>query len=139
MMTHGPPFQHLDMTSSGIEAGCAHLLRAAQRCRPKLYCFGHIHEAWGAERVQWTSSQNQANLHSPGIKSVESLPVNHPKALEERAVHVDISTESGRGLIFGEETLLVNAAIMNRQYRPVQSPWLVDLDLPKAEGSDQVR
>jgi hypothetical protein len=134
-MTHGPPFQRLDMTATGEEVGCPHLLRAAQRCRPKLHCFGHIHEAWGAERVQWKSEGDQEDLHkSPGIKRVEYIEVDQEKALEERAVHVDISSEGGHGLVFGEETLLVNAAIMNRRYRPVQSPWLVLLDLPMPNG-----
>ena len=33
---------------------------------------------------------------------------------------------------FGKETLMVNAAIMKGHNRPVNAPWLFDLDLPKA-------
>jgi Icc-related predicted phosphoesterase len=44
IMTHGPPWQHLDQTSRGIFAGCPQLLQALDRVRPRLHCFGHIHE-----------------------------------------------------------------------------------------------
>ena len=42
--------------------------------------------------------------------------------------------EGGRGLKDGEETLFVNAAVMDVDYRPVNAPWVVDLDLPRAGG-----
>ena len=45
LITHGPPYDHLDPTSKGDKAGCPHLLRAVMRTRPLLHCFGHIHEA----------------------------------------------------------------------------------------------
>ena len=32
-----------------------------------------------------------------------------------------------------KETLMVNAAIMNLSYRPTNAPWLIDLDLSRAE------
>lgn len=35
-------------------------------------------------------------------------------------------------MTFGEETLFVNAAIMDVNYKPVNAPWMVDLDLPIA-------
>lgn len=53
MLTHGPPHGILDQTMSGAQVGCEHLRRAVERCRPRLHCFGHIHEAWGAVRKTW--------------------------------------------------------------------------------------
>lgn len=35
----------------------------------------------------------------------------------------------------GESTLFVNASIMNVNYRPVNAPWVVDLDLPLGKGA----
>ncbi|KAK0127617.1 hypothetical protein ONS96_007144 [Cadophora gregata f. sp. sojae] len=52
MMTHGPPKGILDLTADG-NVGCEALLRAVSRARPLLYCFGHIHEAYGAHIVKW--------------------------------------------------------------------------------------
>lgn len=56
---------------------------------------------------------------------------------EQRAAYVDISKDGSQPLEWGEETLFVNASIMDVQYKPVNAPWVVDLDLPlkKSEGS----
>ena len=48
----------------------------------------------------------------------------------ERGAYVDLSEGSGEGLRWGEETLFVNASIMDVGYHPVNAPWVVDLDLP---------
>lgn len=32
----------------------------------------------------------------------------------------------------GQQTLMVNAAVMNEKNEPANAPWLVDLDLPQA-------
>ncbi|RYP79188.1 hypothetical protein DL771_000166 [Monosporascus sp. 5C6A] len=58
MMTHGPPRGIRDGTGMGQGgvvpgAGCAGLLAATERARPRVHCFGHIHGAWGAEVVAW--------------------------------------------------------------------------------------
>ena len=58
VMTHGPPRGIRDGTGMGQRdvtagAGCAGLLAAVERARPRVHCFGHIHGAWGAEVVAW--------------------------------------------------------------------------------------
>lgn len=47
LITHGPPLGILDRTSRGDAVGCADLLAALVRVRPRLHVFGHIHEAYG--------------------------------------------------------------------------------------------
>lgn len=47
LVTHGPPLGILDRTSRGEAVGCADLLAAIDRVRPRLHVFGHIHEAYG--------------------------------------------------------------------------------------------
>lgn len=49
---------------------------------------------------------------------------------EQRAAYIDISKDGKKPLMWGEETLFVNASIMDVRYRPVNPPWVVDLDLP---------
>ncbi|KAL8781754.1 MAG: hypothetical protein Q9213_005863 [Squamulea squamosa] len=133
MLTHGPPAGILDETRHGDKVGCEHLLRATRRCRPRLHCFGHIHEGWGAQRTNWVKE------HS------EILPLDRQQVLSDCCAYVNLSkdnkTEFTAGsrdpLTFGEETLFVNAAIMDVDYKPVNAPWRVDLDLPvagQAEG-----
>ncbi|KAK7518630.1 ser/Thr protein phosphatase family protein [Phyllosticta citriasiana] len=126
-MTHGPPLRRLDRTATGLDVGCPHLLRAAERARPRLYCFGHIHEGWGAERVCWSGEEKDA-----GVKEVERVQVDDAEAVKRHAALADVSSEGGRPLRAGEETLMVNASIMDLGYSPSNAPWLVELDLPKA-------
>ncbi|UNI24049.1 hypothetical protein JDV02_009828 [Purpureocillium takamizusanense] len=55
----------------------------------------------------------------------------------QRCVHVDTTADGGglpTRLQKGRQTLFVNASIMDIHYRPSQLPWLVDLDLPRAEA-----
>ncbi|MCJ1464134.1 hypothetical protein MMC07_002747 [Pseudocyphellaria aurata] len=117
MLTHGPPYNVLDTTWQDEQVGCEHLARAVQRCRPRLHCFGHIHEGWGAERANWAK------------QSIEEIEIDRASVSAQRSSYLDLS-ESGSALKFGEETLFVNAAIMNKRYRPSNAPWVVDLDLP---------
>ena len=130
MMTHGPLLGRLNKTFRDKEAGCEHLLRAARRFKPRLHCFGHIHEGWGAQRASWNPS---ASLHH--VVRAEPIAVDHSKMVEESAMHVDISSSSPvEPLIFGKETLMVNASIMNLMYQPQHSPWVVDADLCLADS-----
>ncbi|ORY00389.1 Metallo-dependent phosphatase-like protein [Clohesyomyces aquaticus] len=130
VMTHGPPWGIRDMTvRDKMSVGCEHLLRAARRCRPRLHCFGHIHEAWGAERVSWKLGEKLGSESKDSVEEAEEVGVREDRMVEERAAYVDISTGGATPLEFGKETLMVNASIMNLRYRPMQGPWLVDLDL----------
>ena len=53
-----------------------------------------------------------------------------------RGRFVDLSRTAGEpGIVHGESTLFVNASIMNVNYRPVNAPWVVDLDLPLGKGA----
>jgi hypothetical protein len=122
----------LDSTYSGQHVGCDHLLRAARRCRPKLHCFGHIHEGWGAERVQWKEGDELDVKWEEHVSGKETVEVDRDVMAKERAVFVDGSAEGERGIEWGKETLMVNASIMTVTYKPYQGPWVVDLDLEMA-------
>jgi hypothetical protein len=140
MITHGPPHAHLDTTHNGTRAGCPHLLNALNRVRPRLHCFGHIHEAWGAEIVKWkTDAQavgggrfgERAELLGsivPGVKGRQTP--SDADAVERRANYLDVSSGAERPLKAGRETLLVNSCIMDLEYDAKGSAWLVDMDLP---------
>jgi hypothetical protein len=133
VMTHGPPMGILDAVRSGDHVGCEHLLRAMRRCKPKLHCFGHIHEGWGAQKVKWKSG-DKLDVRKPRdhVKRSDSITVDDQQMRGKRAVHIDISSGGGDVVAFGRETLMVNASIMSLTYRPFQAPWLVDIDLEQA-------
>ena len=48
LITHGPPAGFGDRVSHYRAEGCADLLAAVERLRPRLHLFGHIHEDGGA-------------------------------------------------------------------------------------------
>lgn len=120
MLTHGPPYGILDATKNNQAVGCEHLRRAAARCRPRLHCFGHIHEGWGGEKLNWSNKRS------------ERFEIDSAKIIEQRSAFVDLSESGNSPLKFGEETLFLNASIMDVAYRPRNAPWVVDLDLPCA-------
>lgn len=112
--------------------GCEHLLRAARRCRPLLHCFGHIHESWGAERVRWKEGEEIDAEQGKHVENAEWVEVDEENMLRERAAYIDVSLQGGKPLLFGKETLMVNASIMTLNYKPFNGAWLVDLDLERA-------
>lgn len=50
---------------------------------------------------------------------------------KRRAAYVDVSNSSDEPLKFGKETLTINASVVDVEYEPENSAWLVNLDLPK--------
>ncbi|KAL8651640.1 MAG: hypothetical protein Q9210_003142 [Variospora velana] len=46
LLTHGPPWGHLD---GAKKSGCAFLAREVARVRPRMVVFGHIHVGYGTE------------------------------------------------------------------------------------------
>lgn len=117
MLTHGPPHGILDTTSRGEVVGCMFLRNAVRRCRPRLHCFGHIHEGWGAQRIHWDK------------RTIENATPGRDQMLKNRSAYLPAHKDGPAPLVFGEETIFVNASIMNLNYRPVNAPWVVDMDL----------
>lgn len=127
MFTHGPPAGILDAVGRDQvrHVGCQHLLRAAERARPRVYSFGHIHEGWGAIRGAW-------NSFASGGVTQEPVATDEKDMCEKHGAFYDLSSQGPRPLKVGEETLFVNASICTLGYKPTNAPWVVDLDLPAA-------
>lgn len=132
MMTHGPPMGIRDETTRDEKVGCEHLLRAAQRAKPKMHCFGHIHEGWGAERVRWKEGEDRGAKWEEQVEKADWYEVDEEKMVRDGAVFVNIAEDAEHRLDFGKETFMVNASIMSVRYKPWQGPWIVDLDLERA-------
>ncbi|KAL4948371.1 hypothetical protein BDW69DRAFT_198931 [Aspergillus filifer] len=150
-LTHGPPMGILDqVVPSGDSVGCEHLFRAVRRARPALHVFGHIHEGYGARRVEWEDSHSQSHSQRPllpsgagtgpgfgtGIKRIEDVPWDWEDVMDERGAYVDLTSDSGRPLRRGEETVFVNASVVTVKYEGLNAPWVVDLDLEVDEGAE---
>ncbi|KAF9699708.1 hypothetical protein EKO04_002647 [Ascochyta lentis] len=107
VMSHGPPTfpmfpnYKLDINRQGKHCGCGKLAKAVQRAKPKLCCFGHIHEGRGVAKIYWAA---------------ESLV---QVAADGNAIEVSKS-----GIENVDETLLVNAAILGNS-----KGWMVNITL----------
>ena len=156
-ITHGPPKNIFDWCNDGSRAGCPYLFEALRQAKPRIHCFGHIHESWGATLAKWREGSKSGDGSEKAIDEEASRLVfkmtdkglwNHledatgarvceekmSELTSQRSVMVD-ATQGEYELSDGQHTLFVNAAIMNWRYRPTQLPWLVDIDLPQGPAS----
>jgi hypothetical protein len=135
VMTHGPPQHVLDRSADGSSAGCEHLRRAIARVRPRMHCFGHVHKGHGAQRV-WYDDDDKKKLDEGDDRMVllpqEWVGKNQAKR-KGYATLPPGSTEAFR--TNRQETLMVNAAILDDENKPENRPWLVELDLPMYESA----
>ena len=63
LITHGPLFQILDSTTSGLHVGCKDLLNKVSEIKPKVHICGHIHEAYGIADKQGIKFMNASVLN----------------------------------------------------------------------------
>ena len=158
-MTHGPAFGILDLSYKGANAGCRGLFRSLYKARPMLHCHGHIHEAWGAQLTTWKDvgddvptranalDMNQtktlvdlASMDSDqGVNSedAEKRKQRRKRLLKIGAAFMNVCEGGETVLRPGEQMLSVNAAIMDRKHRPSRTPWVVDLELSRAEPGEE--
>ncbi|KAM7219521.1 Metallo-dependent phosphatase-like protein [Rhypophila decipiens] len=155
VITHGPPKGLFDMTADRQRGGCEHLFAAVARARPRLHCFGHMHEGWGAKIVSWRDTQpGEIPSHFNAIDNDRSTTVDSLAALragksdtqqdiaekENRLTQLratgyratDHCSESKHPIRPGQSTLFVNAAIKSSREEQHQLPWVIDLELPAA-------
>lgn len=72
LITHGPPAGILDRTSRGLRVGDNALFNAVHRIKPRVHCFGHVHESYGTTKSNDTIFCNAAvyNGHDPIVVDV---------------------------------------------------------------------
>ena len=128
VITHTPPLDHLDQNAKGSYLGCRSLQRAIARATPRLHCFGHIHEGRGAERVTWSGLRPDYDDEKSVLRKRRIDVAKHGG--RQNPSYIDISRDAEHPLVFGRETLMVNAAIIDGENNPVNAPWIVDIDLP---------
>jgi predicted phosphodiesterase len=114
VITHGPPLvtvtdYRLDLGRNGEHCGCSKLWAAIERTRPRLHCFGHIHEGYGSQVARWGQ---------PDGVTIEDVSVTRCDAGHTCSAP---STTEGR-------TLLLNAAIMSHG-GDNNKPWVVNVAL----------
>ncbi|KIW55083.1 hypothetical protein PV05_07393 [Exophiala xenobiotica] len=149
----------MDYTYGRERAGCSDLFAAVARARPRIHCFGQIHEGLGAKLGTWkhsgSGSDNGAdkppnhftaidNENSPVIEKLAGLRrstmdsdemaqekrVKLERLRQSRCATTSHCTHDEYPLQVGRQTLFINASITGGE-DIVQRPWLVDIELPK--------
>jgi hypothetical protein len=107
VMTHGLPLlpshvagYELDINGDGKHCGCPMLYKAVRQAKPRVHCFGHLHEGYGMQDVAWDTERVS-----------------------------EVSRDSKKPYVWKDgRTAFVNAAVMNHGEEK-NSPWAVSLDL----------
>jgi Icc-related predicted phosphoesterase len=133
VITHSPPKGILDYTD-GRRAGCPSLFQAVARARPRLHCFGHIHEGWGGKLVSWRRNipSNSVPSHFTHIDNSKSIVLSNISQLETARRTSDLTYFSADCDITASDsqTLFVNAALQGTSGF-TQIPWIVNIPLPR--------
>ncbi|KAK5175489.1 uncharacterized protein LTR77_000628 [Saxophila tyrrhenica] len=151
VMAHGPAHGVLDYTGSRQRAGSPSLFAAIAKAKPKMHCFGHIHESWGAKLVTWrpetsdepshftdidndrsTLIESRATLHNGNFDDQELLDA---KAAKRTTFYEQGYRDMNDSITANEQTLFVNAAIEGVEEDEQHLPWLVNVSLPVLEIS----
>ncbi|KAL7808738.1 Metallo-dependent phosphatase [Trichoderma aethiopicum] len=149
-ITHGPPHGILDISAEKKRIGCPQLFAAIAKAQPRIHCFGHAHDGWGAKLVAWRPTISDAPSHFTDIDNDKSHVIENMASFkgskfespdEKKAREERIAAHRERGyckispfgeqspLVGGGKTLFINAAVKGQEEldRP---PWVVDIELP---------
>jgi Calcineurin-like phosphoesterase len=146
VVSHGPAQGLCDADSHGQADGCAALLRALERARPRLVVCGHRHEGRGSVEIAWGSSGSHAvrRWRDPGRDGGRLSLVDLTQPGTERGAWADDGrlTTTGRAASGWEgpqassgrsSTCVVNAAILAQSHgqaqRPHNRPMVVDVEV----------
>ncbi|KAL3711077.1 hypothetical protein TMatcc_004874 [Talaromyces marneffei ATCC 18224] len=136
VITHGPPKGILDYTGSQQRAGCPHLFQAIAHARPRLHCFGHIHEGWGGKLVTWRRhvASDLPPSHFTHIDHARSTLLGSLAGLSDARQDRDLDLFTA-DYDFSEQepqTLFLNVALQGTPEMG-QIPWVTKIPLPRVK------
>ncbi|KAL7969016.1 Metallo-dependent phosphatase-like protein [Trichoderma sp. SZMC 28014] len=127
-ITHGPPYGMIDMSAERKRIGCPQLFAAVANAQPKIHCFGHVHEGWGAKstNIETLLSLRGSRFESPEEKEKRERRVAdyNLRGYCQVSPSIDDTLSLGNG-----KTLFINAATQGHGDLD-QLPWVVDIQLP---------
>ncbi|KKP00954.1 hypothetical protein THAR02_06926 [Trichoderma harzianum] len=146
VVTHGPPQGIMDLSAERKRIGCPQLFAAVAKAQPRIHCFGHAHDGWGAKMVAWRPQISDMPSHFTDIDNDKSYVIENMISLngskfesaEEMKAREDrMNGCNERGYCEQEctdyntlgMTLFVNAAVSGNNGSN-QLPWVVDIELP---------
>ncbi|KAK3295295.1 ser/Thr protein phosphatase family protein [Chaetomium fimeti] len=167
VVTHGPPRGVRDRSwaaAGGQHVGAGELFEAVERARPRVHCFGHIHEGWGAEVVRWGDGdeggdEGEGEGDGDGGRGVTGLRQHGSTVVADLGSVLPLKGD-GAEVVREKERRLgeyargkcvktshcvgdplpvvkgVNTLFVNAAVagQPVRPPWVVDIELPEGRG-----
>lgn len=137
LITHGPPETlHDAIALEGGRVGCPWLRKALERVRPRLHVFGHVHEGFGATRVEWDKTGDGSTSAEKQRRKLEPLGWVEGEELAKEtgrcaAWQIDMSHTADEPLLGkGKETLVVNASLLTKTMKVAHGGVLLDMELP---------
>ncbi|KAK4504665.1 hypothetical protein PRZ48_002626 [Zasmidium cellare] len=142
-ITHSPPRGVLDLIdkerrNGDLRAGSPSLFAAIAHSKPKVHCFGHIHESWGSKMVTWRDDvpEGQPLTHFNAIDNGAPKDDNNNMSLrqlqDEGKQYPPTCNLSLQSQQVGRQTLFVNAALEELEKCQPQPAFIVDIPLAKA-------
>ncbi|KAJ5779281.1 hypothetical protein N7457_007001 [Penicillium paradoxum] len=139
MMIHGSPIGVMGSNRMGNLIGSLHPFEAVSRARPRLHCYGHIHEVLGVKFIKWRQESATDTFHTTDMHEQNSILIENISTIREKRKRASVELSATRHCIAdpyplksGSRTLFVNTATSGIRDHPVQPPWVVDLELPRA-------
>jgi predicted phosphodiesterase len=157
-ITHGPPRGIMDMTAEKMRIGCPDLFRAIVKAQPRVHCFGHVHNGWGAKMIAWRPdlpSDPSAISHFTAINNDDSFVIESMATMRGSRFETEEEKETRMAKVHRYEqqgyretshcetddqalrpshTLFVNAANKGDDGL-TQLPWLLHVDLEPSPGA----
>jgi predicted phosphodiesterase len=127
-ITHGPPHGIMDMSRTKTRIGCPMLFRAVAEAKPRIHCFGHVHNGWGARLVAWRPS-----VVSEDVSEDLSKEVSHFSAINHSESRTVETLATLMGSAFETEEEAAERSDRLRRYRD-QGCFHVDIS---SDGGDE--
>lgn len=81
LVTHGPPHGILDVNDRHEHCGCYDLWLAVQRIKPRCHFFGHIHEGYGEDEIEFEPG-NRTCFYNCAVVNEKYELVNEPTVVD---------------------------------------------------------
>ncbi|KAH6692454.1 hypothetical protein F5X68DRAFT_200945 [Plectosphaerella plurivora] len=162
-----PSSRRFDENYGQKHCGSYALFAAVAEARPRIHCFGHIHEAWGARLVTWRTTPSQVDIlpshlthidneRSKVIESMRALRPLRPGNFESAAGWTECSALDGKiaKLQACKKQGAYTTSVSSEDGAPLrvgeqtlfvnaaikgtfELPWVIDIDLPRAKSLEE--
>ena len=139
IIVHGPPYGIMDLLhpkfrefNEDPNVGCKNLLKRIREINPKLVVFGHVHEGYGTiskeeDLKEYYKLLEKKEKAENKLKELYDATEDVKKAIQNNILLLDESIKKWNPE--AGDTIFVNASCLNENYRPMNPPQFVTLEI----------